>query len=44
LAIGMLYAVINRFFNGTYGGDNFKRTLEIFKDYYDKGGKEYFLF
>jgi len=40
----MLYAVINKFKYGSYGDSDFKRTLDLFKEYYDRDRRDNYLF
>lgn len=32
----MIYALINKFYYGSYGDSDFKRTLDIFKEFYQR--------
>jgi hypothetical protein len=37
----MLYAIINKFFYGTYGDNDFKKALDLFKEYYDRDRRDF---
>jgi hypothetical protein len=43
--MGMIYAIINKFFYGSYGDSDFKKSMDIFREYYDgRRGGDNFLF